>query len=133
MRVDRIRDRIAELDAQGDGGSGNGDQKDSTPGMMLPPMDSLLRFAIRGWTDAHEVECELGETIPRAKVWMPSFISMLVNPDWPEAYRNYAMRGALLYGGDTALVGCIARAFERPDTRIRMIYELARRIAEAWE
>lgn len=124
MRVTAIMRKIEELRAQ--------DQKEVQPQIILPPVDSLLRFAVRGWTDAHDVPCELGETVPRMEVWVPPFIAMMANPDWPIAWRNYAMRGALLYGGNTELVGCIARAFHRPDTRIRLVYELARRVHERW-
>jgi hypothetical protein len=100
---------------------------------LPPPPDPLLRFAVRGWADAHGVESPPDHAAPSLRIWLPAFIRLLANPDWLDECRHYAIRGAYLYGGENCdLLACVSRAFKRPDTAFRIIHEIARRLEAGW-
>jgi hypothetical protein len=93
--------------------------------LLLPPVESMLRLAVRGWADVHEMQ---EDPTPRPHVWMPPFIRLLATPGWLNALCYYAMRGARRYGAGEDMLDCISRAFDKPDTGSRLICELARRL-----
>lgn len=108
-------------------------EADAEAVLLPPPPGPLLHFAVRGWADMDGTEIPPGHTVPSLNIWLPAFIRLLAIPDWMDQCRDYALRGAYLYGGENGdLLSCVARAFKRPDTAFRIVHEIARHAEAGW-